>query len=32
MNRVPCPCCEYLTLENADDYEICILCNWEDDG
>jgi hypothetical protein len=32
MHRVPCPCCEYLTLENPDDYEICILCNWEDDG
>ncbi|MDN3232684.1 CPCC family cysteine-rich protein [Priestia megaterium] len=32
MRRVPCPCCEYLTLENANDYEICILCNWEDDG
>jgi len=32
MNRCACPCCGYLTLEERGDYEICYLCNWEDDG
>lgn len=30
--RNPCPCCGYLTLEERGGYEICELCNWEDDG
>ena len=30
--RFPCPCCGYLTLPERGVYEICILCNWEDDG
>jgi len=30
--RVKCPCCGYLTLERRAEYEICELCNWEDDG
>lgn len=30
--RVHCPCCGYPTLESGADYEICELCNWEDDG
>jgi len=32
MERTQCPCCKYLTLEDRGDFEICILCNWEDDG
>ena len=27
-----CPCCGYLTLTDNGKYEICRLCNWEDDG
>ncbi|MGB2247580.1 MAG: CPCC family cysteine-rich protein [Alcanivorax sediminis] len=32
LERVPCPCCGYPTLERRDHYEICCLCIWEDDG
>src|SRR5262245_34825945 len=28
----PCPCCGYRTLDQRGSYEICELCNWEDDG
>ena len=31
-SRVPCPCGDYPTLSERAGYEICILCNWEDDG
>ena len=27
-----CPCCGYATLGEIDEYEICHLCFWEDDG
>ncbi|MGX1199098.1 CPCC family cysteine-rich protein [Parvibaculum sp. MBR-TMA-1.3b-4.2] len=27
-----CPCCGYPTLEERGGYDICGLCNWEDDG
>lgn len=27
-----CPCCGYPTLSERGGYEICRLCNWEDDG
>ncbi len=27
-----CPCCGYPTLMERGGYEICCLCNWEDDG
>lgn len=27
-----CPCCGYPTLLKRNDYEICELCYWEDDG
>lgn len=27
-----CPCCGYKTLSSRGEYEICRLCNWEDDG
>lgn len=32
ISRVTCPCCGYPTLEERANYEICDLCNWEDDG
>lgn len=32
LNRVTCPCCGYPTLEERGNYDICELCNWEDDG
>lgn len=27
-----CPCCSYPTLSERGEYEICLLCSWEDDG
>ncbi len=27
-----CPCCHFPTLTERQGYEICLLCNWEDDG
>ena len=27
-----CPCCGYPTLDERGGYEICPLCNWEDEG
>ena len=29
----PCPCCGYLTLaeDTHETFEICPICNWEDD-
>jgi hypothetical protein len=27
-----CPCCDYLTLTERGQYEICEVCFWEDDG
>ena len=30
--RYGCPCCGYPTLSERGGYEICWLCNWEDDG
>ena len=27
-----CPCCGYLTLSQRGDYEICVVCFWEDNG
>ncbi|GMK41953.1 hypothetical protein PCCS19_50120 [Paenibacillus sp. CCS19] len=32
MNRFNCPCCGYPTLEERRGWEICCLCDWEDDG
>jgi hypothetical protein len=31
-SRFSCPCCGYPTLTELASYEICELCNWEDDG
>lgn len=33
-HRYPCPCCGYLTLDEAPTgtYNICKVCFWEDDG
>src|SRR5581483_10718087 len=30
--RLTCPCCGFPTLTSSGDYEICELCDWEDDG
>lgn len=27
-----CPCCDYLTLPNRGNYDVCPVCFWEDDG
>lgn len=27
-----CPCCEYLTLRERGEYQICPVCRWEDTG
>jgi len=27
----PCPCCGQKTIGLLGDYEICSICNWEDD-
>lgn len=32
VDRFNCPCCGYPTLTEFNAYEICELCNWEDDG
>lgn len=32
MHLEKCPCCGFLTLEERGGYEICEVCNWEDDG
>ncbi|WP_035479202.1 CPCC family cysteine-rich protein [Aliagarivorans marinus] len=32
VNRVTCPCCGYPTLQSRKQFEICCLCDWEDDG
>ena len=26
-----CPCCEQITLEEPDNYDVCLVCGWEDD-
>lgn len=31
-NHYLCPCCYYPTLKRRVDFDICPLCNWEDDG
>lgn len=30
--RYACPCCGFLTLTERGGYEICGICDWEDDG
>lgn len=30
--RYQCPCCNYYTLVESASYNICPICNWEDDG
>lgn len=27
-----CPCCHFPTLTEREAFDICFLCNWEDDG
>jgi hypothetical protein len=31
-DRFVCPCCYYPTLSGRNSYEVCGLCDWEDDG
>jgi len=31
-NRHACRCCGFLTIEVPDNYEICPVCGWEDEG
>jgi len=28
----PCPCCDFITLRSQGTYEICPVCDWEDEG
>lgn len=30
--RFKCPCCGYPTLDEQGGYDICLICDWEDDG
>lgn len=32
FTRYTCPCCGYPTLEARACYDICCLCDWEDEG
>ncbi|WP_411349806.1 CPCC family cysteine-rich protein [Paenibacillus sp. WLX2291] len=32
MERYNCPCCGYPTLDEPKSWDICYLCDWEDDG
>lgn len=32
LDRFICPCCNYPTLTERNSYDICGLCDWEDDG
>ncbi|CAL2104427.1 protein of unknown function [Tenacibaculum sp. 190130A14a] len=29
---IACPCCGYKTLESRNEFDICKICWWEDDG
>ncbi|MBE9583556.1 hypothetical protein IM792_03770 [Mucilaginibacter sp. JRF] len=31
MKDVTCPCCGYITLSNVGEYNVCLICYWEDD-
>jgi hypothetical protein len=31
-DRFPCPCCGFLTLDSPGTFDICPICNWEDDN
>lgn len=31
-SKYTCPCCGYPTLDERIDWEICLICWWEDDG
>lgn len=32
LDLFTCPGCGYPTLDNRGEYEICVVCNWEDDN
>lgn len=31
MTLFPCVCCGYITVDEPGSYDICPVCNWEDD-
>lgn len=31
INLFTCPCCWFPTIEEKNSFEICFICNWEDD-
>ena len=31
MEKYACPCCGEKTLDELNDYDICPICEWEDD-
>lgn len=33
MDKLPCPCCGFLTMKDEyGSFDICHVCGWEDDG
>ncbi|WP_343304493.1 CPCC family cysteine-rich protein [Mesorhizobium retamae] len=32
MSGVRCPCCGFRTVDQSGAFEICPVCQWEDDG
>jgi len=32
LSLTNCPCCNFRTISNRGEYEICSICFWEDDG
>jgi Cysteine-rich CPCC len=32
MAKFQCPCCDFFTLAARADWDICLICFWEDDG
>lgn len=31
-SKLKCPCCDFYSLYNWSEYEVCPICYWEDDG
>jgi Cysteine-rich CPCC len=32
MTLIQCDCCDFFTIPEGEDYEICPVCFWEQDG